>query len=227
MPRLFALVAVLLLPVVALGGTDPTYDRVQLDASASMDVDNDRMTATLFAQSESASAAVAASEVNDAVAWALDLLDAQTAIQVQTAAYHTSPVYRNNEVRAWRVKQAIHLSGADSSLLGELVGRLQERLKMQNVSYEVSPQRRRMHVDQLTDDALGYFSERATRIAKTLGRGGYRLVQLSIRDDGRPPVPMARGLVMAAEAAPTAPAHFDAGTQTVTVTISGEIELLD
>jgi predicted secreted protein len=227
MPRLFALVAVLLLPVAAIAGTAPTYDRVQLDASASTDVDNDRMTATLFAQSESASAAVAANEVNDTIAWALALLDEQNAIQVQTAAYHTSPVYRNNEVRAWRVNQAIHLSGTDSSLLGELVGRLQERLKMQNVSYEVSPERRRMHVDQLTDTALGHFTERATRIAKTLGRGGYRLVQLSIRDDQRPPVPIARGMAMAAEAAPAAPARFDAGTQSVTVTVSGEIELLD
>jgi predicted secreted protein len=227
MPRLLPLLFALLLPSLALGGTDPNYDRVQLDASASADVDNDRMTATLFAQSESASAAVAAGEVNEAIAWALDMLDEHAAVEVQTAAYHTSPIYRNNKIMAWRVNQALRLSATDGSLLGELVGRLQERLKMRDVSYAISTESRRKHVDQLTDTALGYFTDRATRIAETLGRGGYRLVQLSIQDNQHPPVPIARGLAMAAEAAPAAPARFEAGTQTVTVTVNGEIELLD
>lgn len=220
------LVAVLWLPPV-FAGADPTYDRVQLDASASAEVDNDRMTVTLFAQAENDRAAVAADEVNRAIAWALELLESHPSIQVQTATYHTSPIYRNNEVRAWRVRQAIHLAGTDSSLLGELIGRLQERLAMQNVSYEVSTESRRAHIDRLTDAALANFTGRAARIAQTLGRGDYRLVQLSIQDNQQQPVPIARGLAMAAESAGSAPARFEVGTQTVTVTVSGEIELLD
>jgi predicted secreted protein len=185
------------------------------------------MIAAMFAQAENDDAGAAAVEVNRAVAWALEIIEGYPVVQVQTTSYYTSPIYRNNAVRAWRVNQAIRLTSTDSSVLGELVGRLQERLQMQSVSYEVSEASRRAHIDRLTDTALGHFTDRARRITETLGRGGYRLVQLSIQDNQHSPVPIARGLAMAAEAMPSAPARFEAGTQTVAVTVSGEIELLD
>jgi predicted secreted protein len=227
MPRSLTLFALLLLPFLAAAGDTPTYNRIHLDASASADVDNDRMIAAMFAQAENDEAAVAAVEVNRAITWALELVETYPTVQVQTTAYYTSPIYRNNAVRAWRVNQAIRLTSTDSSVLGELIGRLQERLQMQSVSYEVSDESRRSYIDQLTDNALGHFTERAARITATLGRDSYRLVQLSIQDNRHSPVPIARGLAMAAEAVSSAPARLEAGTQTVTVTVSGEIELRD
>lgn len=231
MPRIPALLCLLLLlaPFAGAGQTAPTYNRVHLGESARAEVENDLLVAVLFAQSEGRDPAVPADEVNRAMDWALSLAKSHPEVKAQTLNYQTNPVYTKDKIRAWRVRQSLRLESRDSRVLGDLVGRLQESLQMESLSYQVSDEVRRSHTESLTTTALERFEARARHIAKTLGRSGYRIVQIRIDDAHRPPMPVARGMMFEsamADSAP-APARIEAGTSEIGISVSGEIELTE
>lgn len=207
---------------------ETTYNRVQLAESASAEVENDHLVVVMFAQSEGRDARQPADQVNQAIDWALATVKRHAAIRVQTLAYQTSPVYKDGKVRGWRVRQSLRMEGTDNRLLGDLTGQLQERLAVQSVEYQLSDEQRRATVAGLTDSALQHFTARAERIAQTLGHPGYRLVRISIDDGQSRPPPVMRAMVAEARAsAAPAPATFAGGSQRLSVSVSGEIELRD
>jgi predicted secreted protein len=229
MSRILAPLCLLLLlaPIAGAGQTAPTYNRIQLGESARAEVENDLLVAVLFAQSEGRDPAVPADEVNRLMDWALNLAKSHPEIKAQTLNYQTNPVYAKDKIRAWRVRQSLRLESRDSRLLGDLVGKLQESLQMESLSYQVSDEQRRSHTESLTATALERFEARARHIAKTLGRSGYRIVQIRIDDERSPPMPMARGMMFEASMADSAPApaRIEAGTSEIGINVSGEIEL--
>jgi predicted secreted protein len=221
---------VLLLAVGALPGfaeTPPQYNRVSLSESAQTDIDNDQLVAVLFAQAEGREAAAAADQVNRVMDWAVTLVKAHPEVKVQTLGYRTQPIYSKNNIRGWRAQQSLRLEANDSGLMGDLTAKLQEQLQVQSLTYQVSDEQRRARLDELTAAALRRFQERARHITRTLGRGDYRIVRIAINDGHQPPVPIARGMMMEAARADVAvaPARIEAGTQQITVSVSGEIEL--
>jgi len=204
----------------------PQYNRVSLSESAETEVDNDLLVAVLFAQAEGRDAKTPANQVNQLMTWALDLAKGQKDVKVQTLGYRTHAVYNKNKIRGWRVNQSVRLESTDGRLLGDLVAQLQDRLQMQSIAYQVSDEQRRKHLDDLTEQALGRFQQRARHIAKSLGRSDYRVVRLNINDGHQRPAPMARGMMMADSAERSvAPARLEAGTQKMNVAVNGEIEL--
>ncbi len=227
LPLLLPLLLVLA-PGMPLADTvPPQYNRVSLDASAQADVANDLLVAVLLAQAEGRDAATPADEVNARMDWALDLVKRHPELQVQTLGYHTSPIYDKGNIRGWRVSQSLRLESRDERLLGDLLAELQTRLTVQSIGYEVSEAQRRAHLEELTAEALARFTARARHVAESLGRSGYRLVRLNINDSRDRPTPVARGMMMQAAPAEAsvAPARLEAGTQELTVSVNGEIEL--
>ncbi|MCB1772966.1 MAG: SIMPL domain-containing protein [Gammaproteobacteria bacterium] len=225
--RPYYLALLLILPLTAIANNQPlTYDRIDLQESATVDVDNDLLVAELFAQAEGRDAAAPANQVNQLVAWAIEQARRHDAVKLQTLGYNSNPMYKNSTIHGWRVSQSIRLESHDSSVLSDLIGELQAKLKVSSIGYQVSDQQRRKHLDDLTDDALRRFTERAARIARTLGHGGFRIVRLSINDDQPRPMPVARGMMMeaAGDRAVSAP-QLEAGTRKLSVSIHGEIEL--
>lgn len=215
-------------PTTALAETELTFNRISFNDSATREVENDLMVVVLFAQEEGPNAVQPAEQVNRAMDWALALAKESAEIKAQTLGYRSSAIYKDARIRGWRVRQSLQLESADSQALGGLAGRLQERLQIESIGYQVSDQRRRQVVAELTTDALGRFTERAKAVAETLGRRSYRLVRLNLNDNQAPPVPIMRGMVAEAQAgAVPAPARIEAGTQRITVTVNGEIELSD
>jgi len=211
----------------ALGHDDPPlYNRVTLNESASTEVENDLMVAVLFAQAEGRDSVTPADEVNRLMDWAVNMARSHPELKVQTLGYRSNAIYSKNSIRGWRVSQSVRLESRDARVLGDLIARLQEQLKVQSIGYQVSDQQRRQHVDSLTAEALSRFQARAEHVARSLGRSGYRVVRLNINDGRRGPVPVARGMMMEASAdAGVAPARIEAGTRQMSVSVDGEIEL--
>jgi predicted secreted protein len=204
----------------------PQYNRVSLNESAKTEVENDLLVAVLFAQAEGQDSATPADEVNRLMDWAVNMAKSHPEVKVQTLGYHSNAVYNKNRIRGWRVNQSMRLESRDSRVLGDLIAALQQQLKVQSIGYQVSDEQRRKHLDALTAEALARFQARARHIAESLGRGAYRLVRLNINDSRHSPMPVARGMMMEASAAKSvAPARIEAGTQQMTVSINGEIEL--
>ena len=226
--RTLAVLALLLAASPALAhDTEPRYNRASFSVSATADVENDTLVAVLTAQRDGSSARQLAGEINEVMAWALAKAKGAAGIKVQTLDYQTTPIYQKNTVTGWRVSQSLRLEGQDAAAVGELVGALQERLNLQHVGYEVSPQKRRETEDRLIREAIAAFEARARLVAEGLKRRSYRLVQLNVDSGGGPaPLPRYRAAPMAmAEVAAAPPPAIEAGTQMITVGVSGEIEL--
>jgi predicted secreted protein len=202
----------------------PTYERVTFAVNAGTEVPNDTLTVVLAAQRDGPSPRRLGAEVNQAMAWALARAKEVPGVQAQTLDYRTQPLYQKGTMSGWRVTQSLRLESQDAATLAELVGALQEQLVVQRVDYEVSRAARKTVEDRLIGEAIAGFQARARLVAEGHGRRGWRLVRLDVTTSGGEPAPVPRMRAMAAaEAAP--PATLEAGTQTLTVTASGEIEL--
>lgn len=230
MSRLALIAALLLCTASALAETTPpVYDRVSLSEQAGMDIHNDLMVAVLYARHEGRQAAQLADRVNREIEEALDRARKTPGIEIRTQAYNTHPVYDKGKITAWRVSQSIRLESTDSKVLGDLLGKLQEKLKLQSLSYEVSPEQRRRYIDQVTRTALQRFQKRARLVAGAFGKKKWRLVRVSINEGNPPPVPMMRAeamtdMVLSRKREPVA---IEGGTSRLTVQVNGEIELKD
>jgi predicted secreted protein len=228
--RISGLVSIALLvgfaPWAAAKDAQQSYDQINLSASASSEVDNDILTATLYYQKEGSDTAALSDEVNKNIAAAVKQAKQATGVKVQTLAYRSDPVYRQEKLWGWRVRQSIRLESNDVASLGALIGRLQANLALESIGYAISPEKQKAAEEKLIVEALDAFQKRAELVTRQLGRSKYRLVQVNVNTSDAPvrPVMMRASGMMAMEAA-SAPPALEAGTRSVQVTVNGTIEL--
>ena len=224
-PVLLLVLALATLPALA-HEPELRYNRASFSVSATEDVANDTLVAVLTVQRDGSSARQLAAEVNQVMAWALAKAKEAPSIKVQTLDYQTSPIYQKSTVTGWRVSQSLRLEGRETAAVSDLVGVLQERLNLQQVGYEVSRERRKEVEDRLIGEAIAAFQARAKRVAADLQRRTFRLVQMDVSTGPAPmPVYRQRAMPMAMAEVAAAPPAIEAGTQTITVGVTGEIEL--
>jgi predicted secreted protein len=215
----------LLSPALMAGQKTKTYDRIQLNADASMQVENDTLSARLYAQREGSDLSRLADEVNRKITQAVARVKQVEGVTLQTQGYHTYPVYQQQRLSGWRVRQSIHLESRDAAKLSRLLGELQSSLALESLQYNVSPAQRQTAEEQLIGQAIDAFQQRAALVTKQLGRSDYRLVEMHINTSGEVIQPRRlRAGVMAMEAS-VAPPSLEAGSQTLQVNVSGTIEL--
>lgn len=215
-------ITLLLSAPFAIADEPPHYDRVQLSAQAQAAVENDTLVAILAAQRQGGNVAKLANEVNQVMSKAIAHCKRIKSVEVQTLNYRTVPVYEQQHQIGWRVSQSLQLKSRDSHALSKLLGELQESLMLQGMGYQVSPEKRNKVQDTLISKAIKEFQHRAKIIAHQLGRKRYRLVNLQINISGS-----SGGIqrLQALKAMQAAPAAIEAGTQQLTVTANGMIEL--
>lgn len=214
------------IPMLHAAETPYTYDRINLSASAQGKAANDILVAILFSRSEGPSAEPLAGEVNKAIATGIELVKKVPEVAVQTLDYQTFPTYQNQKVTGWSVQQSIRLESKNARQLSQLVGELQQTLKIETIDYQVSPENLRSTEDRLMSEALKAFQQRAELITRELGRKRYRIVALEVNAGGATPPPFRPGIrAMAMDAAAAPPPVIEAGEQPVTVTVQGTIEL--
>lgn len=203
-----------------------SYDRVDLNASAERDVENDLLVAVVYAETQAQRQADAADQINAAIQWAVERAQGVEQVQIQTLQYNTFPVYTDNRrIARWQARQALRLESEDIEALGDLLGELQERVALQSVSYDVSKAARDTVEEALIEEALQQFNRRADLVARSLGRDGYRIVRISIVTGGRGPMPRPYVDEIRVTASERAAPAMEAGTQTITVIIDGMVEL--
>ncbi len=219
----------LILGLTAAGSTAsaaeaPRYNQIHFQVERSQPVDNDRMRATLSVTAEDDDPARLADHINRTMGWALKTSKALSKIEVHTGGYRTYPVYNKEKIQRWRGTQELILQGTDFAALGNLIGQLQERLQVTSVDFSVSPTRRAATEDELIVQALDAFKRRAELVRRNLAAKGYRIVDVSINTGGGQLVPvMMRATSL--ESKSLAPPALEAGTSTLSVSVSGVIEL--
>lgn len=203
----------------------PTYDRVNFRVSASQDVENDTLVAVMYQERSGQQPTAMADEVNRTIAWAVELAKKNSAVKVQTLNYRQDPLYKNQIVTGWKVRQSIRLESSDATALSTLIGELQKRLSVASLRYTVSPDVREQIEDVLIARALDRFRQRGELISTELGRANYRIVNLDVVTSGRSPEPVRMRAVAMAESSRVAAPTLEAGVQSITVQVSGSIEL--
>lgn len=217
-PLLFAL------PMLALAHEHTEhYDRVHLSASAQTQIENDTVIATLFAEEEGSDAVQLANLVNERISQAIKFVKQHDAIKLQTNNYSTNPVYHKNKITGWRIRQSIRLESQDMTLISEVLGQLQQTLKLQSINFAVSPGLKNSTDDELIGEALKVFEQRAKNITQQLRRKNYKIVDINVSTSVNHYA--RRNYEVAAMASKVAAPSIEGGEQTLQVTVSGQIEL--
>jgi predicted secreted protein len=214
------------IPHLQAGEQVDHYDRINLHSSASAEVENDTLIAVLYAQKEGSEPAQLTNSVNQLISQAVKQAKGREGIKVQTLGYQTSPIYQQQRLTGWRVRQSIRLESMQSDRLSELLNKLQSSLALDSITYSISPAQREKVEESLTLQAIDAFRKRADLVTRQFGRKRYRLVEMQIAASDHTIRPFSsRTGMLAMGGAPEAAPTLEAGSQTVRIEISGTIEL--
>lgn len=201
------------------------YNQVSFEVSATAEIENDVMIASLYAQEEGSNAQALSNRVNKSINRALKKLEQHKSIRVATQNYSTTPVYSKQQVIGWQVRQSIRLRSKDMALMSEVLGDLQRELRLSGIAFEISKEHSEAIRNALIEEVLSAFKQRARQIASSLQHDGYRIVTMRVSGLDVPVVRYRqRNLQVMAAEADVAPV-FKAGEETLTVRVSGTIEL--
>jgi predicted secreted protein len=219
-------------PAAAPSGPPPAqagaYNIVSLQAEAQREVDNDLMSAVLFAELSEPDSARLARSLNAAMNAALQAAAPFKTVRALSGAYQTYPVYDNRRrLTEWRGRAELRLDSGDFPAAAALIGELQSRLQVASITFSVSNAMRQRIQNELIAETIGAFRARAEIAQKALGGRGYRVRHLNVGTAFAGPQPLGMETRMEARAAPgaVAPPQLEAGVSRVTVTANGSVEV--
>ena len=202
---------------------------VALTASASVEVTRDLMAVTLSATREGTDA----SSVQSALKQALDaaLLEARGAakpgqIDVRTGNFSMNPRYSpKGQLNGWQGTAELVIEGRDLTGIGQLAGRIQS-MTIARVAQGLSREQREKAESGVTAQAIARYRAQAAEVTKQFGYTSYSVREVSVNgnEQGGPEPMMMRAKVFAAAA--DAPLPVEAGQTSVTVTVSGTVQML-
>jgi predicted secreted protein len=220
-----AILALCLAAGAAAHAAEPRGAKVNLDARAMKEVDNDVMRAVMFTEMEDADPVKLADAVNKAMNDALKAAKQFPGLRVKSSGYSSYPMTEKSRIVRWRSRSELSLEGEDFRLMADAIGKLQASLQLGSVEFSVSPASRAKAEDALTREAIAEFLRKADIAAKSFRGKTFSVIEASVSSDGGqmpPPRPMVMMKSMASDASVAAPA-MEAGTSRITVNVNGAI----
>lgn len=228
--RAAALTLAALGSVGAQAESPPVQGVVNLAASASTEVAKDWISVTLGTQREGSDAA----PVQTALKQALDaaLQEARKVakpgqVDVQTGSFNLSPRYTaKGQTNGWQGSAELIVEGKDMAAIAQLTGRITS-LSISRVAYGLSREQREKAEAAVTGDAVSRFRARASEVARLFGYASHTVREVSVSSNEQAPfVPMVRAKAMAMASSADEALPVEAGKATVTVTVSGSVQML-
>ncbi len=203
--------------------TEHKGTKVNLDARATMEVDNDVMRASLFVELEDTDPARLADRVNRASGDGLKLAGSFTRLRAKTSGYTSYPVTDKNKIVRWRSRAEISLEGEDFRLMAEAIGKLQSGMQLGAVDFSVSPAARAKAEDSLTRTAIAEFLRKSDMVTKGFKGAGFSVLEANVSSEGgyAPPRPMVM-MKSISDSAPATPS-MEGGTSRITMVVNGAI----
>lgn len=210
----------------AQNGTSSRENVVSLSASASDMVANDEIQATLYVEEQHEDAANLADSLNRAMNAALKTAKAYPSVAVSTGQQSTYPNYsKNNRIIGWQGRGQIHLTSNDLAQTSKLIAKLQSSMKLENVRFSVSDEKREQIETQLMQQASQKLQARADALLPVWQAKSYQLIHLQLNTNSRYAAPVAYGARMNMADAAVSSQNFASGESKVTVTAKGRIQL--
>ena len=207
----------------------PPLNVVQLAANGSVEVQQDLLTISMSTTREGLDATAIQSQLKTALDSALT--EAKKAAQpgqldVRTGNFSLYPRYgRDGKITAWQGTTELVLEGRDFARISATAGKIQT-LTMGQVSFGLSREQRLKVEGDAQNQAIERFKARAADIAKSFGFTTYTLREIAVNTGEQGYLPRPRMMAMEAKSsASDAAVPVEAGKATVTVTVSGSVQL--
>ncbi len=159
---------------------EPLFNQVNLQAQSERDIQNNQLTVLLSVEEEGMEAAKIANKINQDMKWALSKTKNHNDIETRTLSYNTYPIYDKRTVIAWRATQQLELKSTNITELSELVGDLQERLQVKNMSFSPTKKTRERFEDELIEEAMIAFKRRVEVLKKHMDNKNVRIVNIHV-----------------------------------------------
>ena len=207
---------------------DGLQNVAQLSASGSVEVQQDLLSIAMSTTRDGADASTVQTQLKQALDTALAQARQAAApgqMDVRTGNFSLQPRYgKEGKMNGWQGSTELVLEGKDFSRITTTAGKIQT-LTLTNVGFALSREQRARVESEAQTLAIERFKSRAADIAKSFGFGSYTLREVSIssNDQGSPrPYAMA---MQAKSAMADAPVSVEAGKSTVTVNVSGSVQM--
>lgn len=209
---------------------DAPQNVVSLQASGSVEVQQDLLMISMNTSKDGVDAGVVQSQLKTALDAALN--EAKKVAQpgqldVRTGAFSLYPRYgRDGKINGWQGSTELVLEGRDFARISSLAGKIQS-LTMGQVAFSLSREARQKVEAEAQAIAIERYKTKAADIAKNFGFGGYTLREIAVNanDQGFSPRPRMMDMQAKAMSSAEAPVPVEAGRSTVVVTVSGAIQL--
>ena len=217
-------------PAVAAADSAVPAGVVSLSSSASVDVTKDELSVTFNTTREGPDAATVQSQLKQALDAALT--EAKKAVrpgqlEVQTGNFSMSPRYTSKgQISGWQGSAELNVQGRDAQAIGQLSGRI-ATLTVSRVGYSLSRELREKSEAEVSGQAIARFRAKSEDYARAFGFAGYAIREVSVSTNDTLPTRFPAPMRMAAMAsAAEEPLPLEPGKGTVTVTVSGSVQLL-
>ena len=200
---------------------------LSLSAHASKEVPQDVIDITLFYEQDAHDAASLTDALNQHAETALKQARGVSDVTAHTGTFSIYPTNDSNgRISAWRGRVEVVLESRDFAAATKLAGQINSTMQIAGVAFSLSPEAQRAAAEALTADAIKKFREQADSSTHAFGYNSYAIRQVNVgsNDVSSPPRPMFAMRAMAAGAAP-APLPVEGGKATVTVTVSGSVQM--
>lgn len=205
-------------------------NHVHLSVSGQRVVVNEEIRVTLATEHRGRNPTELAQLANEDLAWATDLIAKKKSVSVATGSYQTFPMYeqKRQEKPTWQLVQEVVIRSESFSDVTELLGQLQTRLQIRGTQFFVTPATRRSVENELIEEAMAAFHDRAAVIGRSMPSSQYEIVNINVDTgtSGRPDHRMQRNVAametMPMESSVVAPT-VAAGQATIAVHIRGSV----
>lgn len=213
----------------AAATADVPTERLSLSASATAEVTRDVLGVSFSASRDGTDA----NTVQAGLKQALDAALAEARkvakpgqVDVQTGSFSLYPRYdpKTSRISGWQGNAELLVQGRDAAAIAQLTSRI-TTMTIARVGYSLSREAREKAEADITGQAIASYRAKAQSYAQLFGYGGYTVGEITVAsDEASPRPPMAMAMMKAAPMAEAA-LPTEAGKATVTVNVSGSVQL--
>ncbi|TKR57049.1 DUF541 domain-containing protein [Allopusillimonas ginsengisoli] len=202
------------------------WPQATLQAEAVSEVAHDTVRITLATEVSDASQAAVAQVLTQTLDEVMKQAKAKGNDKVKAFSgdYRVWPMNdKDGKISDWRGRGEIILESTDFAEASRLASELSDRMPIDGLAFSVSPKVRAEHEDALLTQAAQAFRDRAQALATAFGYQGYSIKQIDLGGAGARYESAPRMMAMSADRKVAVP--LEAGTERITVAVSGSIFL--
>lgn len=201
---------------------------LNLQASASVEVPNDRLGVTFSTSRDAPDAATVQAGLKQALDAAL--AEARKVarpgqVDVKAGNFNVHPRYSNRgQIAGWTGSTELVVEGQDLPAIAQLSGRI-TTMTIARVGYGLSREAREKVEADVTAQAIARYRAKAGEMAKQFGYAGYTIREVNVMTNDAPPVmPMAMR-AQAMKSTEDAALPVEPGRGVVTATVNGSVQM--